>query len=165
MVNEYDKHYMRRFFANLFNDYNISEKEFIDTFTYGGGAEKSHLKYYRLRFGLRPLPESKKRCVCGHIIRDNCYMTNCHMFVVLGNCCIKRYCGDSGRRTCCICKCPHRNSKNNYCKDCRLTYLCKCGKTKKQNYLHCYNCYDNYNNIKNNETLYIELNELRKLEL
>tara|TARA_R110000824_G_scaffold334915_3_gene521483 strand:- start:623 stop:1105 length:483 start_codon:yes stop_codon:yes gene_type:complete len=149
---EYDKHYMARFLAGLMNKYNVSEKEFRETYTYAGGAEKSHLNYYRLRFGVRPFPKTTSHCICGHSIRDNCYMTNGNgRFIVLGNCCIKRHCGDAGYRTCCVCKSRHKNSKNNYCNDCRTTHICKCGKTKKKNFLYCYNCYDSYNNMKKNK--------------
>ena len=94
--------------------------------TYCGGNRNQHLNYWKLRFGNKKIPEFKESCLCDHELSiENCYIEMADSkIIVLGNCCIKRFIGNSSR-TCSICKKPHRNRKDNFCNTCRLSNLRK----------------------------------------
>ena len=82
---------------------------------------RCHLNYWILCFPNEELPDLTDRCVCDHIIIENCYIANedDSEFLVLGNCCIERFIPLKGR-TCKLCKASHKNRKVNLCNECRL---------------------------------------------
>jgi len=95
------------------------------------------------------------RCVCNHKIFQNCYIYNTKTdeFRVIGNCCIKKF--NLQGKTCSRCKAPHKNRKDNYCKDCRVIIkkeeekkmLCACGRKKKYEWSKiCVGCYLEHRN-------------------
>lgn len=100
--------------------------EFSDlaNFRYVGGNENSHLNYYKMEYnGKYPNIPQSEECICGHQIKENCYITNDKIFVVIGNCCIKKFIPkDKQGRTCKMCRKSHRNRKNNYCNECRIKH-------------------------------------------
>ena len=51
----------------------------------------SHLNYYNLCYSHLEPPAILDRCVCDHPIKENCYATNGRDFLVIGNCCIKKF--------------------------------------------------------------------------
>jgi hypothetical protein len=66
----------------------------------------------------KSLPEYDNKCICGHFIQENCYITDGENILIWGNCCINRFIEKSGR-TCSNCNQSHRNRKNNLCNKCR----------------------------------------------
>lgn len=132
--------------------------EEIVKWKYAGGNSGSHRNYYYMLFGSRTgLPEHRNKCVCGHYIKENCYIVapddpDGLKLLVIGNCCIKKFIPNCGR-TCEDCGSIHRNRKDNKCNDCREPKIppkpkkgtcrfCKdkCGDT----YTQCYKCYIKY---------------------
>jgi uncharacterized protein (DUF3820 family) len=90
------------------------------TVKYCGGNKGSHLNYFKIFFTSdRELPKPEDKCICGHFIVDNCYITDGKEIIVLGNCCIKRFVPKCGR-TCEKCGENHKNRKNNLCNKCRI---------------------------------------------
>lgn len=71
-------------------------------------------------------PKHRPRCQCDQPIQYNCWIFNPNnkKIKVIGSECINKFC--QFRRTCSDCGCEHKNTKDNYCKDCRKNY-CKCG--------------------------------------
>jgi len=93
----------------------------VDNYCYAGGTNDRHYNYLISQgLTLDDMPSLSDHCACGHAIIHNCFIRHkpTGNFVVLGNCCIKRFIPDSGR-TCETCGEPHRNRKNNVCNACR----------------------------------------------
>ena len=89
-------------------------------------------------------PKHRNRCECNKLIQYNCWIYNPHnkKIKVIGSECVNKFC--TLRRTCAECKCEHKNTKDNYCKECRKKY-CKCGvklrhKRDGSLYQKCYTC-------------------------
>ena len=112
---------------------------------------EGHYKYYRMLFPTRDFAEY---CVCGQVIKRNCYITNMKRIVIVGNCCIKGFLEKSGR-TCEICGASHRNRIVNKCNDCKNKCE-KCKKRKDNNgYKLCYWCYKEDWNEKSGNAKYV----------
>lgn len=126
----------RRFVKNLYAQ-GITYKEVSEEWKYAGGdgrsqknpnispsdSQKAHQRYYYQTYGHNDYPKWEGNCVCGHIIYENCYIVPrrdiYENYLVIGNCCIKRFIPKSGRgRTCAKCGEAHRNSKVNLCNLC-----------------------------------------------
>jgi hypothetical protein len=108
------------FFTTLQN-YKISEKK-VETslFRYcGGDSEPCDINYYRMIFPGYPFPIKQKKCVCGHDIQKNCYITNKNktILAILGCCCIKKFWGKKVRQ-CEVCDKIHTSRTLNMCKPC-----------------------------------------------
>ena len=104
-----------RFIRGL-KDYNLTVDE-VKQWRYCGGNRGSHKNYFKLSCPNDDIPEHTTECVCGHRIQENCYITDGHNILVLGNCCVKRFIPKSGR-TCERCGKPHRRTKSNVCQKC-----------------------------------------------
>jgi hypothetical protein len=91
-------------------DYGFTYQHVKATFYYCGGSKGRHLNYWRQRYKNTPLPESESKCLCGHSIVENCYITDGINLFVLGNCCIKKFIIKSGR-TCSKCGRNRRNQR------------------------------------------------------
>jgi len=115
-----------------------------DEWIYAGGDWEHHLNYYEIKFRKLDTPAKKKHCICGVRIVRNCYLENIitKNLIVVGSCCIQKFIPkDKAGRTCEICKCPHRNTKDNYCKDCRTLPICNmCGKLHNNMSVYCGIC-------------------------
>jgi|TARA_R110000782_G_scaffold117136_1_gene207244 hypothetical protein len=104
-------------FTKGIKELNMTIEE-IQTYKYVGGNRGSHRNYFKLVFGENEeLPEHQEYCVCNHKISDNCYIFKDDAFIVMGNCCIKKFITKSGR-TCAECLQPHINRKHNLCNSC-----------------------------------------------
>ena len=115
-------------FINGLKEYNLTKDELIN-WKYCGGNEGSHYNYFKLSCPNDDMPEYTTECVCKHVIRENCYITNGEEILVLGNCCIKRFIPKSGR-TCELCDEPHKNRIVNRCNACKIKRVIpKSGKT------------------------------------
>lgn len=93
--------------------------EALKEWKYAGGDKRHHLSYAKL-LGIPPQPY-QDRCVCGHSIKENCYIQNSKGEIrVLGNCCIKKFVPlENQGRNCEVCGAKHRNYKDNLCSKCR----------------------------------------------
>jgi hypothetical protein len=124
----FDKKWREKIEYHLLHDYELEVDEFIKNFKSCGGDKGSRLKYWNIATKKYEIPPPHKNyCICDHYIQENCYVVDRRdkdkekrKIVVLGNCCIKRFLPpDSQGRTCERCEKPHRNSKDNFCKECR----------------------------------------------
>jgi hypothetical protein len=127
-------------FIKGLQNYNLTYDEIQSNgWKYCGGRDDRHLKYFKLVFKERPLPIKQNKCVCGHHIEENCYITDGTQILVLGNCCIKKFIPNSSR-TCEKCGEPHKNRLVNRCHNCRIGICDNCGKICDETYKKCYNC-------------------------
>lgn len=112
---------------------------------YCGGNTGSRFKTFKQYCGFQKLlPHFESKCICGHPIVENCYITkDKEFFLVIGNCCIKKFIKKSGR-TCEKCGSSHRNTSTNKCNDCRENECSECGKSCKYRESRCENCKKNY---------------------
>lgn len=89
----------------------------------GGNSKMSNINRFYLKFGRGfKFPEKTDKCVCGHEIRENCYLFNLinGTIEIVGNCCVSRFLPDkdSKKLKCRECNTPHSNKKHNYCNGC-----------------------------------------------
>ena len=106
-------------FINGLKNYDLTYEEIVEgKWKYCGGRSGRHLNYFKTSCKGDDLPEQVNECVCGHAISENCYITDGEQILVLGNCCIIKFCPKSSR-TCEKCEAPHKNSKDNRCNKCR----------------------------------------------
>jgi uncharacterized protein (DUF3820 family) len=101
------------------------EKSKLLGWRYVGGDFEHHLNYFKIAFPKHiPIPPFQDHCLCNHSIIRQCYITDGETAEVIGSCCIKKFLPPKyQKRTCVICKKPHKNSKNNFCGSCRTEYL------------------------------------------
>ena len=102
-------------------------------YRYSGGCngEVRHNRYFTNCFPNKETPKLVEECLCEHPIQENCYISKdfqIDTILILCNCCIKRFIPASSR-TCEVCQKSHRNTKTNYCNDCKDTYK-KCNHCK-----------------------------------
>jgi hypothetical protein len=130
-----------RFIEGL-KKYNLTPDDIANNnWRYCGGNAGSHLNYFNLvkdSDSLQMPPEADK-CICGHRIQDNCYITDGSEIMVLGNCCIKKFVSKS-TRTCSECGEPHKNRIVNRCNDCRIGICDGCDREIDDRYKTCYRC-------------------------
>jgi hypothetical protein len=106
-------------FENGLSKYGIKMSD-LKTFHYCGGDKGKHLNYYNLCYPKETLPDITDKCICGHRITENCYISNGEYVLTIGNCCIKRFIPiENQKRTCKYCSKVHRNRKDNLCIGCR----------------------------------------------
>jgi len=131
---------------NLFNNLqNLYGDCSVGNYRYMGGAlyYKNNTHYNYLLQLINDYPELKKsvnfddinddsynffKCICGHNIKQRCFIIKKDKpltfdnFITIGNCCINVFynaINGKNKRECSDCGAFHRNSKNNFCKDCR----------------------------------------------
>ena len=137
----------KKFIEGL-KQYNLTQEDIINNnFYYCGGDTKQHLNYYKLKYKDEELHKFNGKCICGHKIVENCYITDGNITLTLGNCCIKKFIPkDKAGRTCNKCGKSHRNRIVDMCNDCKTDYCHKCGIEKNEKYKQyklCYICYMN----------------------
>lgn len=123
-------------------EYDVSFKEIVNEWKYAGGNKNRHLNYFKMMFPTKNIPKEKEKCICGHSIQENCYITdkNHKYILVLGNCCIKRFLTNSGR-TCEECGSHHQNRKLNLCNVCKVGICYDCRGKCDDRYNRCFQCY------------------------
>ena len=98
----------------------------------------------------------KYNCICDKSIIKNCFIYSVSQDILLniGKCCNKRFNENDTKRFCEMCGIHHRNTKNNFCNECRKKLYNKCKKCKEDKkldkYKWCWTCskgIDNNNNI------------------
>ena len=124
-------------FIKGLKNYGLNYDDVIN-WKYCGGDTGRHLNYFILCCNDN-LPEWTNECVCGHSIKENCYVTDGENLLILGNCCIKKFIPKSSR-TCEKCNEPHKNRTVNRCNKCRKGVCDKCNNTCNEKYKKCYNC-------------------------
>ena len=115
---------LSRRFLNGLELYKITLNQLKTKWKYCGGEQGRHLSYFDIACPGEDLPEHEEKCVCGHRISENCYITDGEYILILGNCCVRRFLPLSGR-TCKDCSRPHRNRKDNLCLTCRRKVIKK----------------------------------------
>jgi hypothetical protein len=114
----------KKFLDGIFKKEGITSDE-LKKYKYCGGSKSSGKNTWNLFWqssGGREYPKHKTECQCGVIISENCWIVNPELTKVLtvGNCCIKKFGQIVLKRTCEICKKPHKNRKDNFCNICRI---------------------------------------------
>lgn len=143
MTNKIPSLELSKQFINGLKNYNLTIEEINKTgWKYCGGNKNSHLNYFKICLPDYDLPEQINECVCGHTIKENCYITDGNSILILGNCCIKKFVKKCNR-ICEICGEVHRNSSVNRCNDCRYGICDKCNKKCDDKYKKCLKCYYN----------------------
>lgn len=130
------------FKKGLKEKYDMEYNEIL-SWKYAGGNDGRHFRYWTLKYKDLELPENENKCVCGHDIKDNCYITNDKgtELMVLGSCCIKAFIPNC-KRNCDTCGKPHQNRVVDRCNICRIGRCDKCGNKCKVKYACCYNCHN-----------------------
>lgn len=134
-----DRSLSDRFIEGL-KKYNITYNEILNSeWKYVGGDSKEHLRYFKLCCKGCKIPEHEDYCICGHAIKNNCYIKKGEQILILGNCCIKKFVPKSSR-TCETCNNTHKNRTINKCNDCRKGVCEICGINVKEKYKKCFTC-------------------------
>jgi|TARA_R100000773_G_scaffold31701_3_gene27077 uracil-DNA glycosylase len=116
-------------FENGLKRFNITPEELKKDWKYCGGDRGRHLNYYKVVCPDEEEPPHEDRCICGHRIKENCYITDGKFILNLGNCCVKRFLQKT-TRSCEVCGSPHRNRKDNRCRKCRRVMFVERGEFK-----------------------------------
>lgn len=144
-------------FLKGLKEYGLTYEDIIKSnYRYCGGSSGRHLNYFKLISPNEELPDLTDECVCGHHIKENCYITNGEEILILGNCCIKKFIHYKNR-TCELCNNTHSNRKKNRCNNCRNKICDKCDAQHNNKNKLCNKC-NNYKickicNIKINSNL------------
>ena len=132
---------LRRKFIEGLAEHGLTYEEVKQNWKYAGGDSRHHLNYYHLCYAHLEPPAWTDRCVCDHIIKENCYITNGTDFLVIGNCCIKKFI-DKQTRTCDTCGQAHKNRIVNRCNLCRQGLCDTCGCECSTKYKNCFSCHN-----------------------
>ena len=97
--------------------YQISVQNLYKT-KYIGGDKGRHARYWKMLYNDESFPPKQQKCICGHIIKENCYILYEDKILVVGNKCIKKF-TPNYNRTCEICGETHKSRKVNRCKNCK----------------------------------------------
>ena len=110
----------KRFENGLKKKYNLNIED-LNNFYYIGGEIGIHNKYYKLFTNNAPLLTHTDKCICGHKIKNNCYISNGDIILIIGESCINKFLPNKKKRICSECLCPHRNRlSTNKCNICKL---------------------------------------------
>lgn len=137
----------KRFVEGL-KKYNLTYAE-VRNWTYCGGNMNEGIKYFKQCFENSQLLPYINKCICGHDIIENCYITNENKSIVLivGNCCIKQFIETRKNKTCEICGDCHKNKIVNRCSSCRVGICDECNRRCNPSYKTCFRCFIKKNNI------------------
>ena len=71
--------------------YGLTQEDINNKWKYCGGNSREHLNYYKITHKGMETPYYSDRCICGHHIKENCYLTDGNEILILGNFCIKKF--------------------------------------------------------------------------
>ena len=160
------KDLLKHQFMSGLKERGLTYEEFRQNWKYAGGNMGRHYNYWRLLYGEdKKMPAHTDQCLCKHNIKENCYITDGKEFLVVGNCCIKRFMIHKGR-TCEDCQGAHRNRASNVCNECRekrkreyhqqqlqdnASCVC-CSKKIDSKYTRCFSCYQRFQETRYKDT-------------
>jgi len=132
---------------------NISFETFSQNYYYCGGDHERRQKYFYEIFKHYNFPKKVYTCLCNTNIKNNCYVYNKKTkdIIILGSCCIKKFCVNGTKKTCELCNSPHSNRKINRCDFCLYIkiYSGKCVDCEIEintKFKRCYSCFNNFKN-------------------
>lgn len=123
-------------FINGLKIYNLTSEE-IKEWKYCGGNTGKELNRFKEFFKNKELPIYSNKCVCGHTIKKNCYITNRNIILIVGSCCVKRFMKNGLKKECLTCESVYKG-KYRCCKECRKTRCWSCCSDSKNKY--CNKC-------------------------
>ena len=131
---------MQQFEHGLMAEYGMTMSD-LDNWSYCGGDSGRHWNYFLMCNTKPRQPAHVDQCICGHAIRENCFIQNREKtrILVLGNCCIKRFVKNAGR-TCEVCGASHRSRQANRCSRCQTSKCLECRREVGRNVARCYPC-------------------------
>lgn len=110
----------KRFITGL-NKLNLSVEGFKKNWYYIGGECGHHLNYFKKYYGDEEIPDHHDYCICGHKIKNNCFISDGNFVLSVGESCINKFVPKLNR-ICEECGARHRNRKDNKCKICRKQF-------------------------------------------
>jgi len=110
----------RRFLTGLKKN-NLSLKELKEKWKYIGGESGHHLNYFKKHYGDEDLPDHYDYCVCGHRIKNNCWISDGEYVLAVGESCVNKFV-PKNNKLCEECGEKHRNRKDNKCCKCRRRF-------------------------------------------
>lgn len=145
-------------FKTSLRELNLDPLHVFETYVYVGGNGNDINKdiiylrnmEFKANFGDLPFPKLADKCLCGHPIVENCYISsefgNYDNILIIGNCCYIKFLKNKNR-LCVSCRDRHEN-KNGLCKHCsKLRNVKRKNIRKKINILPDLYCEELYNNI------------------
>jgi len=110
----------KRFITGL-EKYNIPYETIKNDWYYIGGEKGVHLNYFNKYYSDEDLPEHKDYCICGHKIKNNCFISDGEYVLSIGESCVNKFVPKCDK-ICEECGIHHRNRKDNKCKNCRKKF-------------------------------------------
>tara|TARA_R110002020_G_scaffold396282_1_gene606507 strand:- start:1561 stop:1974 length:414 start_codon:yes stop_codon:yes gene_type:complete len=112
----------KRFKTGL-KKYGLTLDNITNNWKYIGGEKGVHKIYWDKYYGYKEsTPEHDNTCVCGHRIKNNCWISNGEDVLCIGENCVNKFIPYMMSRKCIDCGSSHRNRKDNLCKSCRKTF-------------------------------------------
>ena len=106
-----------RFISGI-KKYGLTYEDINNDWYYMGGESGVHYQYFRKHYPEDIIPEHDKFCLCGHHIKNNCWISDGSDILTVGESCINRFFKKT-IKCCDICKVTHRNRRDNCCNNCR----------------------------------------------
>jgi hypothetical protein len=114
--------YLNNFYHGVLEK-GYNPEEVFNTWKYAGGdKQKRHISYWNMMTMAHKIkrPTTTNKCLCGHHIVENCFITDGTNVLVVGNECIKKYVKKK-TRSCERCGDTHRARLHNYCRKCKAS--------------------------------------------
>ena len=102
----------KRFLTGL-DKFNLTYEELRKEWYYIGGEKGNHLTYFKRNYGNEDLPEHQDYCICGHKIKNNCFISDGEYVLSIGESCVNKFV-PTFNRICEECGIRHRNRKRCY---------------------------------------------------
>jgi len=116
-----DDNISKRFISGLAK-LDLTMEDIKNDWYYMGGEQGQHLKNFKKINKHLNLPPHGDRCICGHRIKNNCFITNGTDIHAVGTACALRFVPKLDR-ICDDCGAKHRNRKDCKCKTCRRKFI------------------------------------------
>lgn len=114
----------KRFNKGL-TSHEITAEELHNDYYYMGGDFSCHLNYCQ-KNNIELPDKPINRCICGHKLRNNIYITNGDKILSLGSACYAKFTKKGKEiKRCKDCGVQHRNRKDNLCIRCRKKFSMK----------------------------------------
>tara|TARA_Y100000004_G_scaffold178400_1_gene220961 strand:- start:1320 stop:1718 length:399 start_codon:yes stop_codon:yes gene_type:complete len=110
----------KRFMTGL-NKLDLTIEDLKSNWFYIGGESGHHLNYFKRYYGNEEIPDHHDYCICGHKIKNNCFISDGEYVLSVGESCINKFVPRLNR-ICEECGDRHRNRKDNKCKKCRRRF-------------------------------------------